>query len=115
MLILLFDIFSLQKKKFLAALVETTEMAHHAAFLETDGLAAFRTLFAHEAVLCFVAILKFFARHVPFFQHPCDGIRNGEHQAAVLKDRVLAADSLQLIDDFINRNPGSKRQGNQTA
>ena len=109
-MILLFDIFSFLKKKFLAALVESAEVTHHTALFKTDGLAAFRALFAHQAVFGFVIFWGIFSGHISFFQHAGDGIRNGQHQTAILGNWKLTADTLQLIDNFIHFDAGSQRQ-----
>ena len=93
-MILLFDIFSFFKKKFLAALIEAAEVTHHTAFFKTDGLAAFRALFAHQAVLGLVIFFGIFSGHILFFQNAGYGIRNGQHQAAILKNWILTADTL---------------------
>ena len=80
-------------KPVLAALVEATEMAENTAFLEADRLAAFRTFFAQKAVLGFVVWFGVVAGNVPFFQDPGDGIGDGQHQSAILKDRMFTADT----------------------
>ena len=92
-MILLFGIFSFLKKKFLAAFIEAAEVTHHAAFFKTDGLAAFRALFAHQAVFCFVGLGRVFPGHIAILKDAGNGIRYGQHQAAVLKNRILAANA----------------------
>ncbi len=85
-------------------------MTRHAAFFETDGLAAFRTLFPHQAVFGLVALDHIFAGHISFFQHPGNGIRNGQHQTAILENRILAANALKLMDNFVHLDAGSQGQ-----
>ena len=58
-------------------------------------------------------LFDIFTGDVSFFQHPRDGIRNGQHQTAILKNRILAADTFELVDDFINLHPGAQGKGNQ--
>ena len=55
------------------------------------------------------------AFHVPFLQHPADGVRDGKDQAALLKNGMLAADALELFHDLIHRDPGPQGQGDQPA
>ena len=77
----------------LAALIEATEMAENTTLLKTDRLTAFRTFFTQKAVFRFVISFDGIAGNVPSIQHPCDGVRDGQHQSAVLKDRMLTADT----------------------
>ena len=76
-----------------SAFVEATEVAEDTTLLETDRLTAFRTFFTHKAVFRFVISFDGVAGNVPSIQHPCDGVRDGQHQSAVLKDRMLTADT----------------------
>ena len=77
----------------LAALVEAAEVAENTAFLEADRLTAFRTFFAQKAVLGLVICFNGIAGNVPVFQYPRDGIGDGQHQPAILKDRMFTADT----------------------
>ena len=77
----------------LAAFIEATEVAEDTPLLKTDRLTAFRTFFAQKAVFRFVISFDGIAGNVPSIEHPRDGVRDGQHQSAVLKDRVLTADT----------------------
>lgn len=79
-------------KPVLAALVEATKVAEYTPLLEADRLTAFRALFTHEAVLRFVVGLSRTGQ-ISSFQHPGDGIGDGQHQTAVLKNRMLPTDA----------------------
>ena len=64
---------------FLSALGKSAKVTGYAAFLKTDGLAAFGTGLPQKA---FAMIAPFGGRlilQVPFFQHPADGIGNGQN------------------------------------
>ena len=102
-------------KPVLAAFIEATEVAQDTALLETDRLAALRTFFAHKAVLGLVICISGIAGKVSSFQYPGDGIGDGQHQPAILKDRMLTADTFELIHDVIYFYTGSQRQGRQAA
>ncbi len=77
----------------LAAFIEAAEVTENTPLLKADRLAAFRTFFTHKAVLGLVICLNRIAGHIPPFQNACNGIGNGQHQAAVYKDGMLAADA----------------------
>jgi hypothetical protein len=75
----------------LAAFIEPTEMAENTPFLKADRLAAFGAFFAHKAMLGFMTANGFPGK-VSILQHPRNGIGDGQHQSAILKDRMLTAD-----------------------
>ena len=98
------------QKPVLAAFIEPTEVAEYTAFLEADRLTTFRTFFTHKAVLGLVICLNGIAGKVSFFQYSRDGIGNGQHQPAILKNWVFTADTFQLIYDVIYFYTRSERQ-----
>ena len=102
-------------KPVLAAFIEAAKVAEYTALLETDRLTTFRTLFAHKAVLGLVICHGGIAAKVSFFQYPGNGIRDGQHQSAILKDGMLTTDTFQLIHDVIYFYTRSQRQGRQAA
>ena len=74
----------------LAAFIEPTEMAENTPFLKADGLAAFRAFFAQKTMLGFMTVNGISGK-VSVFQHPRNGIRDRQHQSAILKNRMLSA------------------------
>ncbi len=77
----------------LAAFIEAAEVTHHTPLLKTDRLAAFGAFFTQQTVLGFVPSSGGIAGKVSVFQHPRNGIGDGQHQSAILKDRMFTANS----------------------
>ena len=90
-------------------------MTEYTAFLEADRLTTFRTFFAHKAVSGLMICVNSIAGKVSFFKYARDGIGDGQHQPAILKDGMLTADTFELIHDVIYFYTGSQRQGRQAA
>ena len=86
----------------LAAFIEATEVTENTTLLEADRLTAFRTFFTHKAVFRFVISFNGITGNIPSVQHPRNGVRDGQYQSAVLKDRMLTADTFKLVDDLIH-------------
>ena len=76
-----------------AAFVETTEMAHHTAFFKAYRLSTFRAFLSQEAVLSLLIFYCIVTREVSVLEDAADGIGYGQHQATVLKDRMLPPDA----------------------
>ena len=69
-------------------------MTEYTPLLKTNRLTAFGTFFTHKAVFRFVILFGGITGKVPSFQYPRNGVRDGQHQSAVLENRMLTADTL---------------------
>lgn len=78
----------------LTTLGKAAEVTGHAAFLKTDGLAAFRAGLSQEAVFILAAAVTGPFVKISPGKDPGNGIGYGEDQAVLLKDRVFSADTL---------------------